>query len=82
MIQVDVLVIARDGGAVIRTVVVTYHGESLVGLYAKAEQKQDQLNGEIDQTKFYTQIGDATRALTSNERHAEQRAEMRAHGTT
>ena len=61
MIKIDVQVVARDGGAIIRTVTVDYPGESTQGVYEAAERKQDELNASIDATRFYTQLGEPRR---------------------
>ena len=62
MIKIDVQVVARDGGAVIRTVTVDYPGESVTGVYEAAERTQDRLNEQIDATRFYTMLGEPRRA--------------------
>lgn len=61
MIQVAVNVIDRNGGATVHAVTVTYPGESVMALYAKAKKTQDMLNEEIDAVRFYTQLGEPSR---------------------
>ena len=61
MIKIDVQVVARDGGAIIRTVTVDYPGESVQGVYEAAERAKDTLDASIDAARFYTMLGEPRR---------------------